>query len=169
MPPTLHATRFTRETQRDIQSFECGTGVVARDMTDWITGPRCFASMERGAEVWIFRDDNGAIVGFGAVGTTRWRLPNQQSPFEAVAIIPAFAVHSSFQGPRGLPREEKHSWSILRFLIARARTFGVQKLVLKVHEENVSAMSLYEAAGFSYLLDTHQNHRKMILDLSTDE
>lgn len=168
MPPFLRAQKFTPEVQSQLGTFDCGTSVFARDMTDWITGPRCFASIrDRGTNVWLFRDDHGSVVGFGSVGETEWKWPDQKSPFKKMSFIPALATHSNFQRtPYDAPREEQYSMAILIFLIAQARKLGHQYLVLFAHKDNTGAQSLYEIAGFEYSPESYKGNRKMFLDVS---
>lgn len=167
--PTLRATRFTAEMQAqpDVQEFECGTTEVSRDMADWITGPRCLVSMARGTEIWLFRNDAGNLIGFGSVGRTKWSWPEPGCPSEDVAIIPAFALQSPYQGmPSDADKENKYACRIMRFLIERARTMNVPRVVLYVHPSNKAAISLYTYLLFDFLADLHKGNAKMFRELT---
>lgn len=99
--------------------------------------------------VWVYRDSNRDIVGFGTLD--RCNEYDQFTQGESHAYIPLLAVKPEYQG-RG------HGFRIVEHLIGEAALYALycpgamsDRLFLDVYTANVPAVSLYQKCGFSIL------------------
>jgi len=127
MPPSLQKQIFSPTGHASlVASFDCGDEPWAREMNDWITDRSSDgvgrAIMEMQAEVWLYANENGILVGFGSLGSTRWRYPGPHDPRFRISIIPALAIRREFQGqPRDVPRHQRYAHLLVSDLIVEAR------------------------------------------------
>ncbi|MBI3973320.1 MAG: GNAT family N-acetyltransferase [Chloroflexi bacterium] len=166
----LRREPFTAAVLNEVRAFHCGDQPWAADVADWINTDRVLEDLrdaDLNCRVWIWRDDNGNVVGFGSLGDAVFRVPNpNKSPWLPVTIIPALAVHSAHQG-KGYARR------IVEELLDLAAEHAAERryVVLLVHTDNVRAHELYRRAGFRDLgksfieKETGWPHQKMYYDL----
>ena len=157
----LSADLFTEADQQQLASFSCGDTVVGRACTEWIRGSDVLDSMQRGSGVWLYRNSDDEIVGFGSLGPIRWRWPLPDVDYAKLAIIPMLGIDERFQGqPPG--KEWRYSRQIMNHLIYEAHVFSamqkkpVEWLLLLVHPENKPAIKLYEELDFVMIPDVRR-------------
>jgi GNAT superfamily N-acetyltransferase len=141
----------------EIQAFDCGDAIWARLAANWL---KCkdeqvasaVSSIEKyGTEVWLYRSESLKLVGFCALGESRWTIAGIPS---RISIVPQFAIQNEYQGqPKDGTREDRFSVQILGDIIHKARLRGTPMLALEVHEENLGAIKLYTNVGFKELPD----------------
>jgi len=161
---------FTAAHLEDVRDFQCGHEPWAADLADWIKTDRVLEDLrdpDLNCRIWIWRNDDGDVVGFGSLGDAIFRGPNpNKSPWLPVMIIPALAVHSAHQG-KGYARRIVGELLDLAMAHAAERRY----VVLLVHVENVRACELYLRLGFRDLgkpfveKETGWPHQKMYCDL----
>jgi hypothetical protein len=164
---------FTRADWGEVQSFDCGSKEHQREVSDWLKGPEGADSALSAiyttppARVYLYRledaDDEaagqGELVGFGALGQSRWRWTGKKDPFVPLTILIWFAVRNEFKRqPPGEP-DGYYSSQILDDLIAEAMeqqdTHPI--LGLCVRPENIGAIDLYRRKGFSVELSSFKD------------
>ena len=115
----------------------------------------------RPCKVWLYKLEDGTLVGFGALGKSEWRWKGNKDPRVPVTVIIWVGLQKEFQGqpPPPSPKEQRYSVRVLDDLINQAsedkETHPV--LGLFVHKDNVKAIRLYQAAGFTDDLDPLRN------------
>ena len=119
----------------EIQAFDCGPDRWDIEVATWIKSASgdnsVIEDMKRfGTEVWLFRDDQGKLVGFSSLGQTKYTWPVGSKKKETVNVIPFVGVHKDFKGePKEAERDDKYAYQILDDLLAetavRALTSGV--------------------------------------------
>ena len=144
-PHQLYAVPFTEADQARLAGFSCGEEPWARHVSEWILGSDVLDSMKRGTRVWLFETAAGEIVGFGSVGTSRWRWPPPDGTRTPIVLIPMLGVAERFYG-KPPDREWRYSRQIMGHLIAEAQNLacdrrddavsGPRWLVLMVHRDN---------------------------------
>ena len=79
----------------EVEHFRCGGSMCGLNAAKWLKGnpsvtEECALSvMEKfGTDVWLYKTEEGELVGFASLGPARWRLPNSDSPRKDVSIIP---------------------------------------------------------------------------------
>lgn len=151
MPQELRVQPFSAPLLPEVQDFFCGDEPWQIEVAQWIKGEsedNAVARMTQGTEVWLYRNAQGEIVGYGSLGKTEWRWPPPGGPREAVSIIPYFGVQSRFQGePKDAPRGQRFAFHIIGDLLARAARHGTRIVGLFVDEDNKRAVSFYEHVG----------------------
>jgi GNAT superfamily N-acetyltransferase len=107
-------------------------------------------SLERGVKVWLYLNEANEIVGFGALGVTRWKYPDPASRRVELVIIPAVALRKEFWGKPLGPTDQRYSSQIMQHLIGEALAWPGHPPVLGlfVHPDNHAAVRLYERFGF---------------------
>jgi hypothetical protein len=155
MPPILTKEVFTAAKLSEVRDFECGRDIWAVKAAEWINADPTEQSgalpsiAKHGNQVWLYRNADGELLGFGSLGTTRRSWFPGSVGKELLSIIPQIGIATRFQGePRGGPKDEKYSRLLLGDLIGEATAGGTRLLVLDVHELNWPAIGLYEKAGF---------------------
>jgi ribosomal protein S18 acetylase RimI-like enzyme len=183
MPDGLAKHVFTEDDWEEVQSFDCGDEPFAREVTDWLRGPfgsdsalTAIRHPDRPCRVWLYRLEDGALVGFGALGKSEWRWKGKKDPKVPLTVIVWVGIGKEFRGqPPGL-REGRYSAQILDDLIAEAledqETHPV--LGLFVQTANVRAIELYRRAGFTEELEpfvdkqTGVEYRRMAMVLNPE-
>jgi GNAT superfamily N-acetyltransferase len=168
--PALRVRPFSADLLPEVQGFHCGDQPWQQEVADWLkdaTGNDCAVRwIERGTQVWLYFTVDGALVGYGSLGTTTWRWPPPDGPKETVSIIPSFAVQTPYQGqPRDAPPEGRYACQIIADLIARAKEQGTRILGLFVDRRNARATAFYRRIGFQPLPDEGRPYLRMFLDL----
>jgi len=147
---TLEVVSFDHSMFSLVAGFDSGDEPWQRELSTWLLeeSPK---EMERGTKVWLYLNSSSEIVGYGSLGTTRWKYPTADSKRTPIALIPAVAIQRRFQGqPSGAPRESRFSSQILRHLILEAKSWPGQPEVLGlyVHPDNHGAIKLYQRFEF---------------------
>jgi ribosomal protein S18 acetylase RimI-like enzyme len=143
----------------EIQSFHCGDERWDREVAGWIKsasgGNSVVEDMRRfGTEVWLYRDDQGELVGFSSLGQTTYTWPVGSKRKERVQVIPFIGVHAKFKGePKDAKRDDKYAYQILDDLLACAAEKALSGglfalLVLSVDDQNKRAIRFYENRDF---------------------
>jgi ribosomal protein S18 acetylase RimI-like enzyme len=173
----IHREPFTAALISEVQEFHCGDDEWALDLADWLRDPRsdvdadtalaALADEDLNCQVWVWRNETGAIVGFGSLGDTDGRVPNpNKGPRIPITIIPALAVHADHQG-------KGYGLAILEELLDLASQRADERpfVILMVHVDNRAAQALYRRMGFANLgkpfleRETGWMHQKMYYDL----
>lgn len=72
-----------------------------------------------GTEVWLYRDDQGELVGLASLGRTKYIWPLGGKKMETVLAIPVLGVREKFKGePKGADRDDNYAYQILDDLLA---------------------------------------------------
>ena len=152
MPPLLEAAEFLPADLPLVANFACGETEWGKAMADWIKAPQTarFGNSCHDTTIWLYYHPDGRIVGFGSLGTTRWRNPYPAGPYEEFSIIPALAIQTPFQHlpPDNFGGNVPFSHQILSDLIGRAVLNTPDFVVLYVHTQNIPAITLYGHFGF---------------------
>ncbi len=167
----LFVEQFTPEIQPALAQLHCGDEPWARAATEWIKGSEVVDSMERlQTSVWIYRDSDDAIIGFGSLEATGWqKWPPPDGRRSRLLYIRQLGIDFKY---RGFPPKQEYRYSrrILEHLIIQATKLAgeirdqkppskhVELLTLKVHHENISAQKLYRHYGFELLDGFKDNH-----------
>ena len=170
MTPLLESTEFLPDDLSVVANFNCGAEPWSLAMANWIKSPptakfsKKYSS--RDTIVWLYYRPDGDLVGFGSLGTVRWKIDNKQHIF---SIIPALAIQTKYQH---LPHYDKHdinpsfSHQILLDLLERARLQSPDDVVLWVHQDNHKAITLYQKHfGFEEFPSPPSEQKRMILSL----
>ena len=120
----LRAQPFSESLLADVRDFDCGDERWQVEVARWIkdaSADDCAVTwMRRGTKVWLYRTDEGELVGYGSLGTTKWRVV-RDAPRQSVSIIPGIAVQRRFQGePKQVPPDERFAYRIVADLISKA-------------------------------------------------
>ncbi len=172
---------FSSDLRSSVQDFHCGESVCALAAAKWIKGhPDETLDCALGAiagdntQVWLYRTEEGDLIGFGSIGPTEWRVPTHKSEFKKISVIPWVAVDSRFQHkPENAAKNERFAVLILRDLQAEAEEHRDRDryLGLCVHRDNVGAIKLYEWFGFGKMTKPYRDrqtgiiYNKMIMEL----
>jgi len=180
-PHQLYATPLTSEAdQTRLVGFNCGTEHFAGHVAEWILGSDVFDSIKRGTRVWIFETVAGHVVGYGSLGTTRWKWPLPDGQRTSLVIIPMLGMDSRYFGQPPEP-EWRYANQMMAHLIHEATRLVSEwprgdkkycrKLVLFVHRDNRRAIRFYERCGFEAISGSidESGHFKMLYDLDDDE
>jgi hypothetical protein len=75
MSQSLVRDAFTEEYWDEVQAFDCGSMPWELEVSDWLKGPigtdsalTAIHNAEKPGRVWLYRLENGQLVGFGALG-----------------------------------------------------------------------------------------------------
>jgi hypothetical protein len=87
----------------EIQSFTCGPNRWDEEVATWIKSREgdnsVLVDIQRfGIEVWLYRTEEGELVGFSSLGENTWRFPLPKGPKHLISYIPFIGVHERFQG-----------------------------------------------------------------------
>jgi ribosomal protein S18 acetylase RimI-like enzyme len=167
----LRIVEFSENDLSRVQSFNAGSGRWAELASEWIKQappfPGALSSMEQyHNKVWLYFVDVGEeefLVGFAALGITRWKIPAPPNGEERdVGIIPMLAIASAFQGK---PKDDakRYSRQILEHVVGQACERAYRELCLTVNADNIRAVKLYQSSGFQILgpKDGHGNLRML--------
>lgn len=161
----LFADPFTQADQSEMAGLHCGDEPSARAATAWTTGSDVLDSMaNRETRVWVFRNQDDEIVGFGSLGPTRWKWPPPDGDYTRLLMIPQLGIDARFHGQPPDP-EWRYSNQVMRHLIHEAQAWAadirktrppkkhVKLLILQVHKDNTPARRLYEKFEFVAMPD----------------
>lgn len=174
MPSTLRAQPFSPALLGDVQDFCSGHEPWQTEVDQWIkddpaAADRVSSYFDKDLDIWLYRNEDKEVVGFGSLGISEWKWPPPDGPRTEIAIIPYVAVQQRFQGkPDGIAKEERYAGQIIGHLIDEARERGYDTLGLHVNRDNYRAISFYERWGFQRLSDNPKRPNfRMHLDLAT--
>jgi ribosomal protein S18 acetylase RimI-like enzyme len=130
----------------------CGDEVWAAEATLWIqgSGAETFQStLDRGGKVWVYRNGQNEIVGFGALDRTHWDF---NGDVKEILYIPMLGVFTDFQGRPIGAGGDKYCYQIIDHLLDEAEEDTPESglLGLSVHPENRKAIHVYEKTGFAW-------------------
>lgn len=163
MPPRLlRKYRFTEaDLERpEIQTFDCGPNRWDVEVATWIKSRSGDNSVLEdiktfGIEVWLYRTEEGELVGFSSLGENAWSLPPPKGPKHRISYIPFIGVRREFHGePKDAAREDKFAYQILDDLIEYAAAKTAQRkdltpvIGLSVERENTRAIRFSLNRGF---------------------
>ena len=154
----LYADIFTKADQEELVGFSCGDSTQGKFCTQWILGSDVFDSMKRGTTVWLFRNQEGKVVGYGSLGIVRWRWPlsDPEGKYTKNLYIPMLGIDKNFQG-QPTDTEWRFSHQIMNHLIAAAYEINQQLdnpldwVLLMVAPDNTGAIKLYEHFDFELI------------------
>jgi len=153
-----YADLLTDADRPDLAQFDCGESKWAEAATEWIQGSDVWESIKnRNTRVWLFRNEQVVLVGYGSLGISRRKWPPPGGQHENLQIIPMLGLDYHFH--RKPPdRQWRYSHQIMSYLRYEAINTLTQHvslgrstlplLILYVHQENVAAIRLYEQFGF---------------------
>ncbi|WDQ17447.1 GNAT family N-acetyltransferase [Rhodopirellula sp. P2] len=153
----LYADEFCEADQVDLVGFSCGDTKHGRYCTEWILGPDSMESIANyGTKVWLFRNATGQVVGYGSVGTVRWRWPLPDGSYTSLLYIPMLGIDQRFQG-QPPDAQWRYSRQIMNHLISEAnglnrkREKPAEYLLLLVDRTNEAAVKLYARFDFELI------------------
>jgi ribosomal protein S18 acetylase RimI-like enzyme len=164
MPLILASAEFLPNDLPLVKDFDCGGHDWETEMADWIRLPptRKFGNANYDTDIWLYFHPDGRVVGFGSLGTTRWKFPVPNGIRTQFSIIPALAIKSEFQRqPRSQRDGQKFSHQILGDLLGKALGHQTQFAGLFVHQLNTHAIRLYKKFGFKELPGIENGYRRM--------
>jgi GNAT superfamily N-acetyltransferase len=150
-----------------VLDFDCSEGdppkVWEEEINDWIRmdpaaedGARYWLQQGKGTQVWLYANENDAIVGYGSLCPSRWpdpavieRVPKLKRV--PISLLPAIGINRRFQNaPPGAERPQRYSTKIMNHVVLEARKHADRQpwLGLYVHPENVKAIGLYRRMQF---------------------
>jgi hypothetical protein len=84
MSSSLTRIPFSEALLPRVQGFACGEESWQWEVSAWIKAPRGSAGaldeLERGAQVWLYVDGDGELVGFGSLAAALQRWPRSKDP-----------------------------------------------------------------------------------------
>jgi GNAT superfamily N-acetyltransferase len=168
----LRVIPFAEDLLEAVADFHCGDEPHERELADWVR-QEALQAMAGGTDVWLFATAEGELVGYGSLGTTRWKWPDPAGPKVPLQIIPAVAIQKAYWGKPEGPREGRYSSQILDHLIAEAtdRSAVSPLLGLFVHPDNERAIRVYQRVGFVPYTHTYTDkttgvvYRSMLYEL----
>ena len=130
MASAFWKTPFGRSDLPPVQAFDFGSDPWGSDAALWIKSETAASpsdcavlAIERcGVEVWLYRNADGALLGFGAIAPSSWKIPAPNGPKVSISLIPWMGLHRDFWGKGlGAEKENKFSSLILDDLIDEVR------------------------------------------------
>lgn len=168
LPPAIVRHEFTAADWKGVQHFDCGDAPYEREVSDWIKGPcdpdvdsalTSISHPEQPGRVWLYKLEDGTLLGFGALGYNEWRWRGKNDPKVPVTVIIWVGLQREFHGKPAGPKEYKYSVLILNDLIKEAEKDQATHpaLGLSVHKDNVKAIKLYDWFGFESDFEPRRN------------
>lgn len=170
----LYAVPFTEADQARLVGFSCGDESWSRHVGEWLLGSDVLDSMRKGTRVWLFESADGEVIGFGALGVSRWNWPPPDGSKATIALIPMLGMAERFHG-QPLDPDWRYSRQIMGHLIAEAQDLARSSreaeveapewLVLMVHRENTRAIRFYEQCGFELIPGVERRNNHVVMKL----
>ena len=141
----------------EVQAFDCGDDPWDLEVAEWIESRSGDNSVledmkQFGTEVWLYRDEDGLLVGYSSLGQTKYTWPVGTKKKETVSVIPFIGVQRGFRGePRdAVDRNDKYAYQILDDLLAYAAGIKTRfpLVALSVDDRNTRAIRFYRHRGF---------------------
>jgi ribosomal protein S18 acetylase RimI-like enzyme len=173
-PNQLYACEFNEADQALLAGFSCGNEPWSRHVGEWIRSSDVLDSMQRGTRVWLFETAAREIVGFGSIGTSRWRWPPPDGASAQLVMIPMLGIAERFQGQPPDP-EWRFADQVMSHLIGEARqlldassqskTPLLKWLVLMVHRDNARAIRFYKSWNFELIPGVVRRYDHVVMQL----
>jgi hypothetical protein len=146
--PDLHA--------EVVREFDCGRADYALEVSAWITAPdtrqesAAYAVRRLGCKVWLYFEDDNALVGYTSLSKDRWKLDGErESP---VVYLPYLGVGTVFQGKKEPSSGRSYFGLMFEDLLHEAgkhKNLHLFWVCLHVHKNNKLAREIYhEKYGF---------------------
>ena len=125
-----------------------------QDVSEWIKAPyggqgALDAVRDKIAEVWLYEDDQGNLIGFTSLGSASVDTTTEKALPSSVYTVPYFGIHTKFRGKPDGPREQRYAWRIFQGLIEEAERRGkYTTLTLYVAPDNPACQGFYPLFGF---------------------
>ena len=146
--PLSPPIRITKDDLGLFSDFKCGQENYQHALAVWITGEEAIKALKGKTRIFAYATARvpEQVVGYGSLGTSNWKLADDESDKVKVQIIPALAVHEKYWG-QGVCKQ------IVDHLVNEAQQNVNASLLLGlfVHEKNDAAIHVYQAAGFKFL------------------
>ena len=173
-PQQLYAVEFTEADQARLVGFSCGEEKWSQHFSEWILGSDVVESMKKGTRVWLFETAQSEVVGFGAIGKTRWQWPPPKGARATLVIIPMLGLDARFHGQPPDPAW-RSSRQMMSHLFAEGQrlvhewpgnlTERPQWMVLLVHQDNRRAIWFYEQCGFELIPNVVRRNDHLIMKI----
>jgi len=183
----LERVQFTADLLPGVQHFDCGSEPWELIVSEYLKAPAnepdsAVASTllpnnhPHHARVWLYINQDGELVGFGALAKGNQRYPKPKDDPIPVSVLTYLAIDKRFHGKPEVPSEQRYATRILRSLIDEAKYTAVDRplLILFVDESNEKAIRFYQRAGFAELHKPYKDkatgrlHKRMYLVLERD-
>lgn len=180
----LQRIPFTVEMLPGVQQFDCGSESWERVVAEYLKAPDSEpesavastllpSSHPHHARIWLYINQDGELVGFGALANGNQRYPKPKDDPIPVCILTYLALDKRFHGKPDGPSEQRFATRILRSLIDEAKLTAIERplLILYVDEANEKAIRFYQKAGFAELHKPYKDkatgrlHKRMYLVL----
>jgi GNAT superfamily N-acetyltransferase len=165
MATILRRIPFDKDLLPLVQDFDCAAEYPPKfwedEINEWIRldptaedGALFYSA--KGTNVWLYANEDAAIVGYGAICQSNWPDPAviQQLPKlkrVPISLIPAVGIDKRFQGGlEGAEAADRYSTKIMNHLVfwASKHTERQNFLGLYVHPANEKAIKLYRRMQF---------------------
>jgi ribosomal protein S18 acetylase RimI-like enzyme len=164
----------------EVQNFTCGRKPWEVEVAVWIKSRSGDNSVledieQFGTEVWLYRAEEGELVGYASLGANKWSVPMPQGPKQIISYIPFVGVHQTFQGePKEAGRDDKFAYQILDDLIEHAAGKRDRQpyIGLSVDRRNDRAIKFYQYRGFEDVKSPHTDkitkvvYERMLLNIA---
>jgi GNAT superfamily N-acetyltransferase len=158
-----------------VQTFDCGPERWQAEIAEWLKSPTgavaALTHPTRRTDVWLYLTEDGQLVGYSSLGSTRWHLNEPYNKPVTLNIIPYMGLDVDFQGaPKGALPHDRYSTLIMEDLIAEAeeacRRFKREPfLALYVHPDNIQAKRFYARMRFEPFDRVHDGYESMLREL----
>jgi Acetyltransferase (GNAT) family len=180
MSQNLVRDPFTEAHWDEVQAFDCGSMPWELEVSDWLKRPigtdsalTAIHNAENPCRVWLYRLEDGRLVGFGALGYSKWRWTKKKDPYVPLTVIIWCGIQKEFKGLPDGPKPDRYSHQIMDNLITEALDDAATHpiLGLVVRPENIGAIKLYKEYEFIDDLDAYTDretgvtYKKMALVL----
>ena len=144
----------------EVQAFDCGGNPWDLEVSGWIKSRSgnnsVLEDMEHfNIEVWLYRHDNGNLVGYSSLGKTTYTWPVSGKKKQIVSVLPFIGLRKQFQGePKDAARkDDKYAYQILDDLLVSAAEKVLSDgryplIVLSADEKNTRALNYYAYREF---------------------
>lgn len=96
MAPLLESDEFLPSDLHIVANFNCGNEIWAILMERWIKSPptaKFSTNCSFDTSVWLYYHPDGRLVGFGSLGTARWKIDGERIN---INIIPCLQFKQNF-------------------------------------------------------------------------
>jgi len=178
----MRPVKFDQSQLHRVAEFSCGDQPWKIEVAQWIKAPRGqggalddLSNPAFNIEVWLYESPSNELIGYGALGTSRWTFPdtNNKRTSRIVQIIPFLGVQKTYWGqPASKPKQEQFAYLIMGDLLARASDHWFHDtkkyspiLGLCVHPNNARAIKFYQNWGFSDLGANESGHLRKYINV----
>ena len=148
-PYQLYADLLTDKDRSDLVQFDCGSGNWAQAATEWIQGSDAWESIKiRKTRVWLYRNEQNVLVGYGSLGFTRRKWPPPNGQHGNLQIIPMLGLDFHFHG-KPVDRQWRYSHQIVSHLRYEAISTITQHLASGRSTLPLLMLHVHQACDFS--------------------